>query len=200
MRVCMRTYIEKMCKKFEVSCGAPVKSPNFDEGALIQEGSSVNCSRRNGKEVKGYPAREVVGALQWVATCARPDAALPTAALARHVAGVPTVVFAKACRKVMQYLLTTADIGVSYSPEQEEKFNDIHTSLLPEGRDLPSLNIFSGAGFANNIKCFRSTSGSIGYWRSVPIYWKSQRQGVRAYPTAVLRYIVIPGGRRVMGG
>ena len=161
-----------------------MNSPNFDETALIDEDST-----KSSKEVKGYPAREVVGALQWVATCARPDIAAPAAALARHVASVPTVAFAKACRKVLQYLLTTASIGVSYSPEEEEKFNEIYATLLPEGRDLPRLNIFPDAGFANNVKCFHSTSGSIGYWRSVPIYWKSQRQGVRAYSTAESEYI-----------
>jgi len=133
----MRTYIEKICKKFDVSLGAPVNTPNFDETALIDEDST-----KSSKEVKGYPAREVVGALQWVATCARPDIAVPTAALARHVASVPTVAFAKACRKVLQYLLTAASIGASYSPEEEEKSNEIYATLLPEGRDLPRLNIF----------------------------------------------------------
>ena len=147
MRICVRTYIEKIGKKFDVSLGAPVNTPNVDETASIDEDST-----KSSKEVKGYPAREVVGALQWVATCARPDIAVPAAALARHVASVPPVAFAKACRKVLQYLLTTASIGVSYSPEEEEKSNEIYATPLPEGRDLPRLNIFSDAGFANNVK------------------------------------------------
>jgi len=180
MRISMKTYIEKMCKKFSVKLGTRILTPNFDESALDAGGS---------KDVPDYPIRSVIGAVQWVATCGRPDVSVPVAALARYASKTPTVNIARACRKVMKYLLSTVDEGIEYSVQREQDFSTIYSKLLPDGRDLPLLNVFSDAGFANNIKCLHSTSGSIGYWRGVPIYWRSQRQGVRAYSTAESEYI-----------
>ena len=52
-----------------------------------------------------------------------------------------------------------------------------------------SLLTIRNASFANCIKTMRSTSGSICYYRSCPIAWRSNRQGVRAYSTAESEYI-----------
>jgi hypothetical protein len=95
----------------------------------------------------------------------------------------------RAARKVCKYLITTASEGVGYSPEAEAEFDQIYSELLPTGRDLPNVNIFSDAGFANCIKTMRSTSGSICYYRSVPIFWRTGRQTVRSYSTAESEYI-----------
>ena len=89
----------------------------------------------------------------------------------------------------MKFLIHTKDTGISYSPEGEAAFNETYSKLLPEGRELPSLNIFSDAGYANCFRTMRSTSGSIIYWRSVPICWRTHIQGIRAYSTAEAEYI-----------
>ena len=176
----METYIRKAQARFGVKCPTPIYSPNFSEETFDNADSKV---------VKDYPIREVVGALQWIATVARPDVALPVSTLARNVAKPTTLPLVKACRKVMKYLITTLTEGISYSPGGEEAFNEVYRKLLPEGRDLPEVNLFSDAGFANCIQTMRSTSGSIMYYKSTPIAWKSNRQGVRAYSTAESEYI-----------
>ena len=173
-----RNYIEKMAIKFKIVASKPVHSPNFDEKSLT-----------TGKIMPEFPSRSVIGALQWVATTTRPDISVPTSTLAKYVAEPATVPFAKACRKVIKYLITTKDMGIEYSPEGEANFNQIYSKLLPEGREIPKLNLFSDASFANCVKTMRSTSGSIAYYRSCPIVWKSSRQGVRAYSTAESEYI-----------
>lgn len=89
----------------------------------------------------------------------------------------------------MRYLVTTKDAGVSYSPSQEAAFNEVYGKLLPTNRSVPDINLFSDAGFANCLKTMRSTSGSICYYRSVPVFWRSSKQGVRAYSTAESEYI-----------
>jgi len=157
-----------------------VNSPNFDESAFLEEGI---------KMAAGYPYREVVGALLWVTVTARPDISVPVAALARHVSKPTSLRMAKAANKVMKYLATTRSEGLEYSPQIEEDFNKIYEKLLPEGRDMPEVNIFSGAGFANCLKTMRSTSGSIMYFKGCPIAWRSNRQTVRAYSTAESEYI-----------
>ena len=85
--------------------------------------------------------------------------------------------------------MSTPHIGVSYSPEAELEFNKTYSVLLPAGRDFPLIHLFSDAGYANCMKTLRSTSGSICYYRSTPVYWRSNRQSVRAYSTSESEYI-----------
>ncbi|CAD7939189.1 unnamed protein product [Amoebophrya sp. A25] len=180
VKILMNVYIEKTIQKYKITLGKPVWSPNFDESALLEEGLKLAA---------GFPLREIVGALLWISTTARPDICVPVATLARYVSKPVTERIAKACRKVLKYLATTKDQGLYYSPESEEEFNGIYKKLLPEGRELPYTNWFSDAGFANCIKSMRSTSGSIMYYRGFPICWKRNTQTVRAYSTAESEYI-----------
>ncbi len=102
-KMTMKTYIEKMIKRFKLTIGKPVHSPNFSEASFDTVAAVM---------AKDYPLREVVGALQWVTTAARPDAALPVNALARYVAKPCTRAIARACNKVMKYLRTTKAEGI----------------------------------------------------------------------------------------
>lgn len=183
-RMTMETYIGKMQKKFDIKIGKLALSPNFDEsaiaGALHSEDSKITES---------HPLREAVGCLQWVATVGRPDAAVPVATLAKYVSTSATTVLVRAVRKVMKFLICAYSEGISYSPEQEMEFSRIYSELLPEGRELPEIDLFSDASFANCAKTTRSTSGSICYYRSTPICWRSNRQSARAYSTAESEHI-----------
>ena len=179
-RLTMEDYIDKIQKKFSIVVGKSVFSPNFDETAFLREGA---------KKVEGYNLREIVGALQWVATVARPDIIVPVATLARYVNHPVTQPMVNAGKKILKYLITTRTTGLGYSPAQEKEFEAIYSQLLPEGRDMPRVNLFSDAGFANCLQTMRSTSGSIMYYRSCPIIWRSNRQTVRAYSTAESEYI-----------
>ncbi len=135
------SYIRKMCKRFGLAVVRPVWSPNFDESKLLE-----------GKTVKDFPVRSVVGALQWIATTARPDVAVPVCTLAKYTAETPTMAIVKASKKVARYLLTTQDEGAKYSPEFGRQFSQICSELLPEGRDVPKVHLFSGASFASTNK------------------------------------------------
>jgi hypothetical protein len=94
-----------------------------------------------------------------------------------------------AIRKVVKYLVTTKSEGIGYSPDAERAFEQTYSKLLPEGREVPLVNIFSDASYANCLATLRSTSGSVGYYRSCPIFWKSNKQTVRAYSTAESEFI-----------
>lgn len=180
MRISMSSYLTKLQQKHKVEIGKSVYSPTFDESALQSEDS---------KTVPDFPYRTLVGAMQWVCSQARPDAQVPVATLARYVAKTPTAPMVRACLKVLKFLICSKDQGITYSPEGESEFRTLYGSLLPEGRDLPEACWFSDASFASCLQTFRSTSGSICYWRSVPICWRSSRQTVRAYSTAESEFI-----------
>lgn len=176
----MPNYIKKIAKKYNVVLGKPCYSPNFHEASLVDSDS---------KQVKDYPIRGAVGALQWLATTVRPDVVVPVSVIAKYVAEIPTKAIINAVNKIIKYLLTTAEEGIVYSPQAEAQFNETYGRLLPEGREIPKMNAFSDAGFANCLKTMRSTSGSIIYWCGMPISWRSQRQSVRSYSTAESEYI-----------
>ncbi len=181
-KICMTSYIEKMAVKYGLKEGTfkPCHSPNFHEAAMFNEGAV---------QVPSFPARGVCGELQWVATCGRPDVTVPVSVLSKYTGEVPTIPYTKAVRKVIKYLVTTKHEGIVYSSESEAAFNETYGKLLPEGRKLPSVNVFSDASYANCLKTLRSTSGSIVYMFGTPIIWKSAKQGVRAYSTGEAEYI-----------
>jgi hypothetical protein len=180
MRLSMAHYIEKAAARFKIAAGKPVHSPNFDESAFSNEDS---------KEIAHFPLREIAGALQWVACTARPDICVPAAALARHCGKPANHAVANACKKVMKFLLTTKDEGISHSPEREEDFAAIYAKLPPPGRSLPEPNLFSDASFASCLKTMRSTSGGVMHFRGTPAAWRSNRQSARAHSTAESEHI-----------
>lgn len=76
-KITMEKYIDmKIAAKYDIKITKPVLSPNFDESALLDP---------EAKSLPSYPVREVVGTLQWVATIARPDVAVPVGTLAKYV-------------------------------------------------------------------------------------------------------------------
>lgn len=180
MKITMRSYIEKIQKKHNVTVTKRVTSPNFCEKALMDP----DC-----KKVPGFPIREFVGKLQWISTVARPDVAVPVSIVARYVSEVPNRAIVRAIVKILKYLICTKDEGLSYNPSVEAEFAKVYSDLLPEGVRLPVVNLFSDASYANDLKTLRSTSGSIMFFRGCPIIWKSSRQTVRAYSTAESEYI-----------
>ncbi len=112
LRIHMTNYVHKLLKRFDMSNAKPKNHPAFPEQNLYTKGCNPSI----------FPYRECVGALQWLATTARPDVAHATNMLARASAMPVTNNMAKCCREVMRYLVATPDLGLEYSPELEEEF------------------------------------------------------------------------------
>ena len=165
-----------MAQKYDAI--APATSPNFDEDDVAR-----------GEGACEFPFRELVGALQWVATVARPDVARPVNILATYLSEPATPKRASAAMRVLRYLLGTKEKGLVYSPGGEERFQQEYKEVLDsaprEARcgDFPHLQLFSDASFATCRKTLNSVSGAILYFRSVPVMWRSKRQAIRTYST-----------------
>ena len=103
VRLCMNDYVRKLWSRYAVTIGD--KDPNFadlDVNSQVDE-VSVNI-------------REVVGALQWAVTMARPDIARPVNILSRYSAQQCAKSRLEAGKRIMGYLLRTEFRGVVYSP------------------------------------------------------------------------------------
>jgi hypothetical protein len=183
-RLSMERYVAKILKKFNMETAKAVESPSFDESSLVSE-----------KEVVTFPFRELVGCLQWAATVCRPDIQQPTSVLSRYGGKPVTKSRVTAAKKVLRYLKGTAREGLYYSPNAERSFNEIYGDLQKKGEDeacpmnQSKFNLFSDASFASCSLTFKSTSGAILYYKSVPIVWRCSRQTVRAYSTSESEYI-----------
>lgn len=184
MKISMGSYIQKVLKKFNLEDAKVASTPCFDESNLTGE---------QAVPAPGFPFRQLVGCLQWIVTIARPDVCLPVNALARCMGKPVSRAMVTAGKKVLRYLKGTPDEGPSYSPQQEGEFKELYGKLLQKGREAETKigdhHIFSDASFASCSVAFRSISGSVLYYRSVPVLWKSARQSVRAYSTMEAEWI-----------
>ena len=103
-----------MAKKFNMADATGLKSPAFDESEVSKDDT----------EVVSFPYREILGALQWTVTVARPDVAQQVQFLARFSSKPPTRARVNAAKKIVRFLIGTKHIGLYYSPASEKSFND----------------------------------------------------------------------------
>ena len=182
LRIDMARYIDKAIKKFKMEGFRKTNSPTYDEMLAHKDGEAVE-----------FPFRELIGVLQWCATTCRPDIQQPVSVLSRYASKPPTKTRVTAAKKILRYLATTPNEGLAYSPQIEKEFGEIYSSLMG-GKKMPKYSLFADASFATCCLTLRSTSGSILYYRGMPLAWKCQRQGVRAYSTSESEYIAACDG------
>jgi hypothetical protein len=180
-------YIQKIVKEFHQAGAEPQPNPCFDEAALYPQVES---------EEVDWPYREAIGCLQWCATVARPDISQPLSVLARFSDKKPTHSRVKAIKKVIRYLKGTSKIGPNYSPKNESDFKQTYGELIRDSgkkfnnnnSTFPNFHLFSGASFASVPITLNSASGSILYYRSMPVLWKGVKQALRTHSTAESEY------------
>ena len=185
MKLTMETFITKLGKKhgydIEAQDFKTVETPAFSESALAKE--------TNSKEID-FDYRGLIGSLGWAVTVARPDCAQPVSVLARYSSKKPTRVMVNAARKVLRYLVSTRSRGIGYTPSRERHFKEVYGDLMKDEKAaLPAWNVFSDASFASCVVTFRSTSGTVCYYRSVPAVWRSARQTMMTYSTSESEYV-----------
>ena len=188
LRIHMTNYVHKLLKRFDMSNAKPKNHPAFPEQNLYTKGCNPSI----------FPYRECVGALQWLATTARPDVAHATNMLARASAMPVTNNMAKCCREVMRYLVATPDLGLEYSPELEEeftrKYDEIeehpdNKGIVQSSQKTHPVHTYSDASFGVTYREMRSITGIVVYLHGVPVAWRSRVQTVFASSTTESEWI-----------
>jgi hypothetical protein len=127
------------------------------------------------------PFQEIVGCLQWVAGCTRPDISFAASFLARQIAR-PTEHLWKMALGVVAYLSNTRTIGLTLG-----------------GKGKRPLKGWVDADWAGCRETRRSTTGWIIELDDSPIVWSSRRQATVSASTTEAEYIAISeAGREIM--
>ena len=113
-----------------------------------------------GEELLGpeVPYLSAIGALMYLATCARPDIALPINLLARY-SSVPTRRHWNGIKHILRYLKGTSDMGLFYSKESKQQ-----------------LLGYADAGYLSDPHKAQSQIGYVFSYNGAAISWKSVKQ------------------------
>jgi hypothetical protein len=178
MSLTMSEAIDRLLLKFDMAKCRTAANPcekyiNLEEGAVKEN----------------YPLRRLVGALLHIQVVCRPDISFAVQRVARMVTR-PTENAIRAGLRILQYLKGTKSEGLRYSPRIEADFWEVYGKLAKAGgKDMGDLVAFSDADYAGCQVTLKSTSGSILYFKGVPIAWKARRQSVRAASTCESEYV-----------
>ena len=82
--------------------------------------------------------RAIVGALLYVSVTTRPDVALAVGLLSRALE-CPTPALLCAARRVLEYLVTTKELGIRYTVGADLGLLAVDATVLPAAADTPQL-------------------------------------------------------------
>ena len=125
----------------------------------------------NGNPTPLSPYQEIIGCLQWLAGCTRPDISYSASFLARHTAN-PMEMHWELALRVASYLAHTSSVGLKLG-----------------GTRKTALEGWVDADWAGCHDTRRSTTGYVFKLNDSPILWCSRRQQTVASSTVEAEYI-----------
>jgi len=170
-------YIEEVLRNEGMENANPVAMP-MDPHVKLEPNTDDNEPNRSNAFAK------VLGELQYVANCTRPDIAFAVNRLGAYTAN-PSTQHYSALKRILRYLAGTKDLGITYRKTEEKT-------------ETPKENIiigFADAAYANadNLK---STSGYVFLASGGAITWKSKKQSVIALSSTEAEYVALSEAAR----
>ena len=140
---------------------------------------SVQLSSSIGKplDTTKYPYSALIGSLQYLASCTRPDISFTVGALGKY-SSKPTTAHWTAALNVVRYLKGTAELGICYGGSSCSS-SDNSTKVLG----------YSDADFAGDVDTRRSTTGYVFILNGGAISWSSRHQKTVATSTMEAEYM-----------
>ena len=161
-------YIQDMLKRFNMLDCKEAITP-------IQPGLYLTPEEGHPENV---PYRELVGALNWIATCTRPDISTAVSMLSQFCQNPSTSHWTSA-KRVLRYLKATAEHGLFYQ----------------FGHQAP-LEGFVDSDWAGDPTTRRSTSGYIFKLSGSSISWRSTKQPIVTCSTTEAEYVALSEAAR----
>lgn len=160
-------HVNEVLDRFDMSNCRPVATP-LDTKALAP--AATMSDEERGK-IALLPYIDVVGSLNYLATCTRPDIAFAVGTLGQFSAN-PSMEHWQAAKRVLRYLRGTSDFALQLG-----------------GTDKLTLQGYSDADYAGDIASRRSTSGYAFFVGSALVSWRSKKQSIVALSTTEAEYI-----------
>ena len=161
--------------------GHPVDSIETHEYDPVKQASLTN------------QLQSILGSLQWLATCTRPDLSTITNMLAKYQAN-PSQGHIDAAKHVLRYVKGTKSMGITFSSKDNDKLQSFVKFPIPASQITALTDANWGPQDASipkpglppvELDLFKSRSVS-GYviWLGGPMHWVSKRQTITARSSA----------------
>ena len=164
-------YIESILRNEGMNDANPVGMP-MDPNVKLEPNPEANTPNRSNAYAK------LLGELQYVANCTRPDISYTVNRLAAYTAN-PSLQHYGAVKRVLRYLAGTRNLAITYQKISDET-ND----------DSMQLHGYSDAAYANTDD-LKSTMGYVFLASEGAITWKSKKQSVIVLSTTESEYIAL---------
>jgi hypothetical protein len=166
LKLSQRSYISKVLAKYSLTSCNPIYTPMDTKAKLVP-----NKEVASKEDIRHF--QEIVGSLLYITLGTRLDIAFPTIRLARYASN-PSKEHFTAIKRVLRYLKTTIDYGITYYSNS--------TSYITG---------YTDSDFAGDIATAKSTSGYIFTIAGGPFMWRSKLQSIIAQSTTEAEYIAL---------
>jgi hypothetical protein len=163
-------YLETLLVKFNMEAAHPASTPGASDFGNISVGSEPLLDSSG---VALY--QSLVGGLQWLATCTRPDISYVVSVLQRYMTR-PVAAHMTAAKRVLRYLKGNPG-GIIYSGST--------------GESPPQLRGYADASFASDPNTRRSHTGYVFMLGSAAVAWRSKLQSSVTLSTAEAEYVAL---------
>jgi hypothetical protein len=167
VKISVPARIEELARDLRLeNSNSTTKTPMATDAlkTLVYDSSPINLT---------FPYAKAVGSLIWIGTVVRPDIAFAIGVLSRFIA-VPRDSHVAAVKRVVQYLLSTKNLGLKYR--------------MTPGK--PSIPIsYSDSDWAGDLRDRKSVTGFVVVMNGAAISWRSRKQTVVAKSTAEAEYV-----------
>ena len=179
----MRVERDRSKKTIKLSQGAFVRSL-LEKFGIEENVKTVQTPLPTGTALKKYEGvasaatiksyLTLVGSVQWLAICTRPDLSHAAGMLGRYSAN-PGPEHEQAAMHCLRYLAGTPDLGITYHGSDE---------VLMEGYDHRDKLIAAvDSDLGGCVDSNKSTTGLVVWMNGGPVAWRSKRQGTQSTAT-----------------
>jgi hypothetical protein len=176
IKIAQKIYIKSILEREGLSEINSIATP-LDPNIKLEP----NPDRNEGNRSNSFA--RLLGELQFLANCTRPDIAFAVNRLASYTAN-PSLQHFAAVKHILQYLAGTKDHGITYSKSDDRDTTDDN-----------SLYGFADAAFANHDD-LKSTSGYVYLASGGAITWKSKKQTTIALSSTEAEYVALSEAAR----
>ena len=164
IRLSQHKYLQNVLEKFGMFNATRVSTPMEPRTALSDNDELLPAN---------VPYREVIGSLNYLMTCTRPDIATSLSMVARFL-NAPTRQHWKCVKRILRYLVGTKHVGIRF----------VHVGNL-------KLTAFSDSDWAGDEYHRKSRTGFVVLLGGGPINWTSRLQDTIALSSTEAEYIAM---------